>query len=169
MLNRASVQKKTSVKRQVTPFLYASTFTLSLGDVTRRNAIRRPHEPAPHSVSICSRADSKQDQKPGVPVAMVNFGCLPQQLLLPSLIGPVPSHLISIRLRLQQGDQVYTTPHLLAGEFAVPTNSAVSQLRFYTAGWGTQRGDGVAAYLSSRAPLVYLYKPHDMIRPTAAR
>lgn len=42
-----------------------------------------------------------------------------EQLLLPRLIGQVPSHLVAVLFRLQRRDQVYPRPHLLAREFAV--------------------------------------------------
>lgn len=53
------------------------------------------------------------------PIAVINLGLLPQQLLLPILIGPVASDLISVILRLQHGRQVYPRPHLLAPKLAI--------------------------------------------------
>lgn len=54
-----------------------------------------------------------------MPIAVINLGLPPQQLLLSILIRPVASDLIAVVLRLQQGCQVYPRPHLLAPELAV--------------------------------------------------
>lgn len=49
---------------------------------------------------------------------MVDPRLCAEQLLLPGLVGEVPSHLVAVFLSLQRGDEMYPRPHLLAREFA---------------------------------------------------
>lgn len=54
-----------------------------------------------------------------VPVAVVDPRLCAEKLLLPGLVGEVPSHLVAVLLGLQRRNQVYPRPHLLACEFAM--------------------------------------------------
>lgn len=67
---------------------------------------------------------SQQQRNP--PVAVVDPCLCAKQLLLPSLVGEVPSHLVAVLLSLQRRNEVYPRPHLLAREFA-----ASSRQRFH--------------------------------------
>lgn len=143
--------------------------------------VSRPHYFQDNQASPWQRRGRWQNN---MPLVIVHLGVLAHQLLLPLLVGPVPSDLVAVFFGLQEGDQVDASPHLLTGQLAMvqigqsrvhtcpsyvtmlhisQLNSAVL-IRFVSSGF-LRSEKGNDTYLASRMPPISLYQPKPMMAP----
>ena len=78
--------------------------------------MRRSYEPIYSSMDEHS---SLRVEDVGLPVRMISFEIVPQQLFFSCLICPISPDLISIFFSLKQWGQMYPRPHLLPCELPV--------------------------------------------------
>lgn len=84
----------------------------------------------PHVCLFSGVARRHGKRRPDKPIRVVNAGILAKQLLLASLVGIPPTHLVAVLLGLEEGDEMDTRPHLLAGQFAGKVERNMVSWRF---------------------------------------